>query len=102
MSIDEVARSWNLPGFPFPAERAAGAAGPDEKIITAWNGMAVSALAKAGSALQAPMYIEKAKAVASFGLIRLQRPDGRLCRSFMGVPVLYQDFWKITVTLSRG
>lgn len=93
MSIDEVSsilESARLSLFQRREQRVRPAR--DEKIITAWNGMAVSALAKAGSALQAPMYIEKAKAVASFGLIRLQRPDGRLCRSFMGVPSSISGF----------
>ncbi|NLY30227.1 MAG: thioredoxin domain-containing protein [Firmicutes bacterium] len=82
--VDSILQSARLSLYQRREQRVRPAR--DEKIITAWNGMAVSALAKAGSVLQVPMYVEKARAVASFGLTRLRRPDGRLCRSFKGVP----------------
>lgn len=58
----------------------------DEKIITAWNGMAISAMAKAGAILQIPRYIDKAREIAHFGLGKLRQTDGRLLRSFRDGP----------------
>ena len=58
----------------------------DEKIITAWNGMAISAMAKAGAVLQISRYIDKAREIAHFGLDKLRQTDGRLLRSFRDGP----------------
>ncbi len=38
----------------------------DDKIVTAWNGMMVSALARASQALDEPRYLESAQATAKF------------------------------------
>jgi len=38
----------------------------DDKIITAWNGMMISALARASQALDEPRYLERAQATAKF------------------------------------
>ncbi|NNJ12538.1 thioredoxin domain-containing protein [Chloroflexales bacterium ZM16-3] len=59
----------------------------DEKIIAAWNGMALRALAVASNAFgtDAPagrLYIETARRCADFILTHLRRPDGRLLRSW--------------------
>lgn len=58
----------------------------DEKIITAWNGMALRAFATATMALAgepaAESYRQAAQAIATFALSRLRRPDGRLLRSW--------------------
>lgn len=87
MNIDEISSSLQAAKLALRQRREHRARpARDEKIITAWNGMTVSALAKAGAVLQAPSYIEEAKAAASFCLTRLQGADGRLCRSFKEVP----------------
>ena len=53
----------------------------DEKILTAWNGLMISAFAKAGFALGNDDYTQAAKTAANFILEKLSR-DGRLYRSY--------------------
>ncbi len=53
----------------------------DEKILTAWNGLAISAFARAGLILGDDQYTAVAARAASFVLTRLER-DGRLLRSW--------------------
>ncbi|NQV33919.1 MAG: thioredoxin domain-containing protein [Phycisphaeraceae bacterium] len=52
----------------------------DTKIITAWNGLFISSLARAGSALERPDYVLAAKTAAKELLARLE-VDGRVMRS---------------------
>jgi hypothetical protein len=54
----------------------------DEKILTAWNGMALRAFAVAGAALDRADYLAVAQYNASFVLANLRRPDGRVLRSW--------------------
>jgi uncharacterized protein YyaL (SSP411 family) len=59
----------------------------DEKIIAAWNGMALRAFAVAAAAFgtDAPpgrLYLDVARRCADFLLSALRRPDGRLLRSW--------------------
>lgn len=56
--------------------------GLDHKIVTAWNGLAVRALAAAGAALGEGRYLEAARANARFVLGEMRRPDGRLARTW--------------------
>jgi uncharacterized protein YyaL (SSP411 family) len=58
----------------------------DEKIITAWNGLMIAALAKGGAISGSREFIERAIRAANFILHNLRRTDGRLLRSFMGTP----------------
>ena len=66
------------------AVRGAGASGSppfrDDKILAAWNGLAISAAAVAGRILDEPRYIDAAARAATFLLERM-RPGGRLARS---------------------
>ncbi|MCY3955206.1 MAG: DUF255 domain-containing protein [Nitrospira sp.] len=55
--------------------------GLDDKIITAWNGMMISALAEAGRILRHAPYLEAACRAADFLLTTLSRPDGGLYRT---------------------
>jgi uncharacterized protein YyaL (SSP411 family) len=49
----------------------------DEKILAAWNGLMISAIAEAGRILATPRYVEAAVAAADFVWRELRR-DGRL------------------------
>lgn len=55
--------------------------GLDDKILTAWNGLMISGLAAAGTALGEPRYVEAAKRCARF-LLETMYKDGRLLRSY--------------------
>jgi uncharacterized protein YyaL (SSP411 family) len=55
--------------------------GRDEKILTAWNGLMIDAMARAGAALDEPRYAEAAERAAGFVLERLRSADGRLLRT---------------------
>jgi uncharacterized protein len=53
----------------------------DEKILAAWNGLAISGFAVGGRVLGEPRYVAAAARAAAFVLERM-RPDGRLTRSW--------------------
>jgi uncharacterized protein YyaL (SSP411 family) len=66
----------------------------DDKIVTAWNGMMISALARASQALSEPRYLERAEATAKSletrlydsktgGLWRSYRAGGRSVNGFL-------------------
>ncbi len=55
--------------------------GRDEKILTAWNGLAIAAFAQAGEAFDEPKYIDAAAKAAGFVLDNMRTPDGRLLRT---------------------
>jgi hypothetical protein len=54
--------------------------GLDDKVITAWNGLLLSAFARAGSDLDEPAFLERARGLARFLLERCRRADGALLR----------------------
>ena len=56
--------------------------GLDDKRLTAWNALMISALAEAGAALGREDYVEAAVGCASFVLTDLRDGDGRLLRSW--------------------
>jgi uncharacterized protein len=56
----------------------------DDKVLTAWNAMAISALAEAGRATPEARYVEAATACAEFLWTHLREDDGRLLRSWRG------------------
>jgi uncharacterized protein YyaL (SSP411 family) len=56
--------------------------GLDDKVLTEWNALAVSALAEAGAAFDQPAWIDAARACARFLLDRLRGPGGRWLRSW--------------------
>jgi uncharacterized protein YyaL (SSP411 family) len=52
----------------------------DDKVVTAWNGLAIRALAEAGIALAEPRYVDAARAAASH-LLEVHHVGGRLRRT---------------------
>jgi uncharacterized protein len=54
----------------------------DDKVLTAWNAMAIQALAEASSAFDDPGLLEEAVRTAAFVVTHLRAPDGRLLRSW--------------------
>jgi uncharacterized protein YyaL (SSP411 family) len=56
--------------------------GLDDKRLTSWNALMISALAEAGAALERADYLEAATSCGSFLLDRLRAPDGRLLRTW--------------------
>jgi uncharacterized protein len=59
----------------------------DDKILTAWNAMAIQAFAEAGRAFDEPRFVETSETCLRFLLANLRRHDGRLLRSWRaGVP----------------
>ena len=56
--------------------------GLDDKRLTAWNALLLSALAEAGATLERADYLDAAGACADFLLTRMRDPDGRLLRTY--------------------
>jgi uncharacterized protein YyaL (SSP411 family) len=56
--------------------------GLDDKRLTAWNALMISALADAGAVLERADYLDAAKACADFLLDTMRDADGRLLRTF--------------------
>jgi uncharacterized protein YyaL (SSP411 family) len=56
----------------------------DEKILAAWNGMMISAFARAGWALDDADYVGTALRAARFVLDSMRTPDGILVRTYRG------------------
>lgn len=52
----------------------------DDKILASWNGLMISALARAGAALGEPRYLDAARRAFAFLERELQTPGGRLLR----------------------
>ncbi len=56
----------------------------DDKILTDWNGLMISALSRAAQALQEPRYAAAAKRAADFILEKMRTPQGRLLHRYRG------------------
>jgi hypothetical protein len=56
----------------------------DDKIITAWNGLMISAFARAAQVLDDPKYLETAQRAAAFVATNLVHKNGELLRSYRG------------------
>ena len=68
----------------------------DGKVITAWNGLIIAALAKGGITSGKQKHVEQAVRAATFILSNLRRSDGRLLRSYLDgpsdVPAFLEDY----------
>jgi uncharacterized protein len=54
----------------------------DDKVVTAWNGLALAAFAEAGLRLERPEYLDAARALARFLLGPMSDERGRLFRTY--------------------
>ena len=82
--------------------------GVDDKVLVAWNGLAIEGLATAGAVLGEPSYIEAAQQAAEAILQRMASEDGGLYRTMRNgecrMPALLTDYSHFTaglLTLSR-
>ncbi len=107
LAAEDAAAGLGMPPEDFPHRLAAARArllaaraerippATDTKVITAWNGLAIDALARAGALLEAPRYVEAGARAARFLLDRLRSPDG-LLRIYAGgrasVPAFSEDY----------
>jgi uncharacterized protein YyaL (SSP411 family) len=68
----------------------------DDKIITSWNGLMISAFATAAITFNKPEYADSAARAARFLITRLRRSDGRVLRSYLNgasdVPGFLEDY----------
>ncbi|MBD0689409.1 thioredoxin domain-containing protein, partial [Streptomyces sp. CBMA123] len=65
----------------FEARAARPAPARDDKVVAAWNGLAIAALAETGALLERPDLIEAAERAADLLLAVHLTPDGRLLRT---------------------
>ncbi|MHA6762633.1 thioredoxin domain-containing protein [Streptacidiphilus sp. PAMC 29251] len=65
----------------FTARAARPRPARDDKVVAAWNGLAVAALAEAGALLDRPAYVEAALAAADLLVSVHLTPEGRLLRT---------------------
>ena len=73
----------------------------DDKILTAWNGLMISAFSKAGAALREPRYLEAAQKAANFLRSNLTAQGG-LLRSWRGEPGSIAGFAEDYAFLIQG
>ncbi len=66
----------------FEAREARVHPATDDKVLAAWNGLAISALAEAGRSFGEPRFLDAALAAAGFVLEALAGDGGRLLRSW--------------------
>ncbi len=66
----------------YEARRQRVPPGLDDKVLTAWNGMMLGAMAEGARVLGESRYLAAAARAADFLLAALRRPDGRLLRTY--------------------
>jgi uncharacterized protein YyaL (SSP411 family) len=93
-SLEDIAGEFGLSLGELADRRAAGDAalraarstrvrpGRDDKVVAAWNGLALRAFAEAAAILQNDRYLDAAVALAKFVGSTLRGADGRLARSW--------------------
>jgi len=62
----------------FEARKRRVAPGTDDKVLAAWNGLAISALAQTSQVLDDARFLDAARAAATYVLGDMRQPDGRL------------------------
>ncbi|PCI97522.1 MAG: hypothetical protein COB14_08955 [Alphaproteobacteria bacterium] len=74
----------------------------DDKILSAWNGMMIYALAESARILNNPTYLERAEKAAQFILNNMKQEDGRLYRIYMDGQPHQNAFLEDYAWLARG
>ncbi len=64
----------------------------DDKVLTSWNGLMISAMAKTGRVLDDSKRIEKAETAMNFILTTLHQPDGKLLRRYREGEARYDGY----------
>ena len=64
----------------------------DDKILTSWNGMMISAMAKTGRVLNEARWTDKAEKAMEFIWSKLRTPDGTLLRRYREGDARYQGY----------
>ena len=68
----------------------------DDKVLTAWNGLMISAFARGAAILSEPRYGEAARNAADFLLTTMVKPDGSVLRRFRdgdaAIPGMLEDY----------
>ncbi|MEZ4599001.1 MAG: thioredoxin domain-containing protein [Syntrophotaleaceae bacterium] len=68
----------------------------DDKVLTAWNGLTIAALARGSAVLDDPGHLQQATKAADFILDRMRDPNGRLLRRYRegeaAVPAFLEDY----------
>ncbi len=83
LSVEELeAAVARLRPIVYEARRKRVPPGLDDKIITAWNGMMIGAMAEGGRVFGEARYLQAARRAADFLLSVLRRPDGGVFRTY--------------------
>jgi hypothetical protein len=83
------------------ARRKRAAPGLDDKVLVNWNGLAIEALALAGSTFRIGRYVEAAARTADF-LLGALRPDGRLLHSWCKGQARFDAYLDDYAALANG
>jgi len=86
----------------YEARRRRVPPGLDDKVLTAWNGMMIGALAEGYRALGDPRYLAGASRGADFLLATLTRPDGGLYRTYRGGKAHLRGYLEDYAFLAEG
>jgi uncharacterized protein YyaL (SSP411 family) len=76
--------------------------GLDDKRLTAWNALMITALAEAGGALERDDLLDAARGAADFVLRELRDPDGRLLRTWKDGEAKYAAYLEDHAFLLEG
>jgi len=76
--------------------------GRDDKVIVAWNGLMIDAMARAGATLNEPAYLVAASKAASFLLSRMRDRDGRLLHTWRAGRAKFAAYLDDYTALANG
>jgi uncharacterized protein YyaL (SSP411 family) len=72
----------------------------DDKVLAAWNGLMIRALARGGAILKRDNYIQSAEKAATFVLKRMRNEQGELLRTYRAdqakIPAYLEDYAYVT------